>query len=111
MFFSEEKIKKNKNKKFNNILFWDCDKKNIDIKKMKEFIVERVIHMGKDEDFYALFNNYGGIENVKKIIKNLKYIDEHDIGFVCAVFEIKKEELKCLKKRLYKRELMNYLKK
>lgn len=99
MFFSEEKIKENKNKTFNDVLFWDVDKNSIDIQDMKNFIVERVIHLGKDNDFYALFNNYGGVDGVKDIIRGLKHIDKHDINFVLAAFDLKKEELECLKEK------------
>lgn len=75
------------------------DKSKIDIQKMKNVITERVIHIGKDEDFYALFNNYGGINGVREIIKNLKHIDKHDIGFVCAIFDLEENELQCLKEK------------
>ena len=110
MFFTEKKIKEHCNDNFSDVLFWDFDKNSIDIQKMKDTITERVIHMGKDEDFYALFNNYGGIYAVREIIKNLKHIDEKDIGFVCAAFDIREDELRCLKEVSYKKELMNCLK-
>lgn len=110
MFFTDEKINKHKNDTFSDIIFWDLDKSNIDIQKMKDTITERVIHLGKDEDFYALFNNYGGIKGVKEIIKNLKHIDDSDIGYISAIFEIKEDELRCLKEKSYKTELMHCLK-
>lgn len=111
MFFTEEKIRENKNDKFSDIIFWDCDKNNIDIQKMKDFITERVIHIGTEKDFYALFNNYGGVNAVREIIKNLKHIDESDIGYISAMFELKEDDLRCLKEKSYKTELMHCLKK
>lgn len=67
---------------------------------MKHLVVQRVIEQGKKEDFYALFNLYGGIEGVKNIIKELDFLSKKDMNFVSIIFNLRKESLKCYSKML-----------
>ncbi|MFT4223414.1 MAG: hypothetical protein QM631_10695 [Dysgonomonas sp.] len=63
---------------------------------MHALVVERVIERGWDEDFYALFALYGGIDGVRQIIRDeVLILSDKDIAFVCTAFNLKKEELKC----------------
>jgi hypothetical protein len=81
-------------------LLWDMDLKKFDVQKGQSIVVERVIQRGLPEDFYTLFKIYGGINSVRKIIKDkVAYLHPRDIAFVCMVFNLKKEDLKCYKRR------------
>lgn len=51
-------------------LLWEYDLKDFDWQYMRALVVERVIERGWDEDYYALFALYGGVDGVRQIIKD-----------------------------------------
>ena len=82
--------------KVRHSLLWEYDLTGFDWQYMRALVVERVIERGWDEDYYALFALYEGIEGVRKIIRDeVLLLSDKDIAFVCAAFNLKKEELKC----------------
>ena len=58
-------------------------------------------------DFYAAFNLYGGIEGFREIIKEVPNLSPMDMNFVCIVFNLKKEELKCYTRKQLRNQLLN----
>ncbi len=92
MFFKDYKT--NTNAQIRESLLWEYRADDIDYNSMKNIITQRVIERGRMDDFYALINIYG-LNEVKRIIKNLPYLNDKDIAFVCAVFDLDKENLKC----------------
>ncbi len=77
-------------------LLWEYDLKDFDWQYMRALVVERVIERGWAEDYYALFALYGGMDGVRQIIRDeVLLLSDKDIAFVCAAFNLKKEELKC----------------
>lgn len=57
--------------------------------------------------FYAAISKYGGLENVREIIKKIPSLSPMDISFVRAVFKLKKEELKCYTRIQLREQLLN----
>ena len=99
MFFNE--FKKYENAKLNINLLWEYKVDNdFDYNSIKRLVVQRVIQLGSKEDYYAIFNMYGGIEGVKEIIKNIEFLSKKDMNFVSVIFNIKMEDLKCYRKML-----------
>ena len=89
-------------------LLWDVDLKNFDWEKGKSFVVERVIEYGMPEDYYTLFQMYGGIDGVREIVKNILYFRySQDVAFVCMAFDLKKEEMVCYKRKQLRDALLN----
>jgi hypothetical protein len=80
-------------------LLWDMDLDDFDWQKCRRIVVERVIERGKMEDFYTLFKMYGGVNGVREIAKEVHELTPRSMAFACAVFNLKKEELKCYKLR------------
>jgi hypothetical protein len=76
-------------------LLWDCDISRVDWNAMRVLVVQRVIERGSLEDFYAAIRLYGGIENIKAIIREIPILSDRDMNFVIHIFHLKKEELKC----------------
>lgn len=76
-------------------LLWEYDLSHFDWWKSRKTVVQRVIERGWMNDFYAALNLYGGIEGIRDIIKEIPYLSDRDVCFVCAVFHLKREELKC----------------
>lgn len=99
MFFNENT--KYNNAKIDKRLLWEFNvDDDFEWQNMKHLVVQRVIEQGKKEDFYALFNLYGGIEGVKNIIKEIDFLSKKDMNFVSIIFNIRKESLKCYSKML-----------
>lgn len=96
------------NRKPNKALLWEYDMSNFDWQKSKTIVVQRVVEMGEPEDFFAAFDLYGGIDGFRTIIKNVPYLNDLDIHFVCTLFNLKKEELRCYTKKQSNLELWNY---
>jgi len=89
-------------------LLWDVDWNNFDLQKNKKMVVQRVIEYGLPEDYYTLFNLYGGVSGVRKIIKEIHHFRyPQDISFVCAAFNLKKEDLECYKRQQLREKRMN----
>lgn len=80
-------------------LFWEYDLEHFDWQAMRTLVVQRVIERGRMNDFYAILNMYG-LEGVKESIKEIPSMNPKDLSFVCSVFELKKEELKCYIQKL-----------
>lgn len=94
--------------KVKHSLLWEYDLSGFDWQYMRALVVERVIERGWDEDYYALFALYGGIEGVRKIIRDeVLILSDKDIAFVCTAFNLQKEELKCYIRKQSRQALMN----
>ena len=87
-------------------LLWEYNTEEIDYYSMKTLIVQRVVERGRTEDFYAIINRFG-IEEIKNTIKQIHYLSDKDIAFVCAIFELKMEDLKCYSKKQLKHQHLN----
>ena len=68
---------------------------------------ERLWFSVSSKDFYAAFKLYGGIEGFREIIKEVPSLSPRDMNFVCVVFNLKKEELKCYTRKLLRDRLLN----
>ncbi|MDR2937398.1 MAG: hypothetical protein LBU92_00485, partial [Prevotellaceae bacterium] len=89
-------------------LLWDMDMKDFDWQKCKSIVVERVIERGTDQDFYTIFRMYGGVNGVREIAKNIKHFRwAWDATFVSMVFDIKKEDMECYKRKRLREALLN----
>jgi hypothetical protein len=107
MYFND--WKKHKDSKISPALLWEYDLKKVDWQLMRGEVVERVIERGGKEDYYAMFNLYGGVEGVKKIIINdVPFLNECDLGFVEVLFNLDRNNLKCYKRQQLRKKLLAY---
>jgi len=104
--FQDWKSKIKDNPQLSPHLLWDIDKSKFDWDKMKTIIVQRVIERGNRDDFYAILQQYGGMESVREIVKQTAFYDPRDEALAISLFDLKKEDLVCYKhKRLRKKRL------
>ena len=104
--FQDWRTKIRDNPQISPHLLWDVDRSKIDLERMKVFIVERVIERGNKEDFYTIFQLYGGMEGVREIVKKASFYDPRDEALARVLFDLKKEDLECYKRlRLRKKHL------
>ena len=75
-------------------LLWEYDMTDFDWQAMRNIVVQRVVERGYPDDFYAILNLYTP-EGVKDAIKECPYLNRKDRNFVCVVFNLKPEELRC----------------
>lgn len=60
------------------------------------------------EDYFAAFDLYGGMEGFRGILREVATLPERDMNFVCKVFDLKKEELRCYTRRQLRLQLWDY---
>lgn len=92
MFF--DNYKKYQDAQLRSSLLWEYDLTHFDWTLMQNIVLQRVIERGRISDFYAILNLYG-LKSFKEGVKNIPNLNEKDIAFVCTVFGIKKQEMKC----------------
>jgi hypothetical protein len=92
MFFDDYKV--HQNSKVRHTLLWEYEMDRFNWEEMRVVVVQRVIERGRMEDFYAILNLYG-LMGVKDAISRITYLNPRDLSFVCSVFNLKKESLKC----------------
>ncbi len=90
--------KKYPDAKVNPSLLWEYDLANFDYQLMKNIVVQRVIERGWPEDWNAILNMYSE-DGVKKIIKDIPYLNDKDMNFVSNVFHIPLSEMKCYERK------------
>ncbi|MBK0383880.1 hypothetical protein I5M32_13005 [Pedobacter sp. SD-b] len=86
------------NAKLNNNLLWEYNLSDFDFLKMRNLVVQRVVERGWPDDWYFILNFYG-LEEVKKAIKEISYLNDKDMNFVSVIFDIPFIELKCYTKK------------
>lgn len=87
-------------------LLWEVNPKDIDYQGMKRLVVQRVIELGNENDFYFIFQQYG-YENVVDTIKDLPQLSPKNESFVLSVFNLKKEDLLCYKRKQLREAYLN----
>lgn len=82
--------------KISDTLLWDVDSNSIDYIKHAPFVVERVLLLSTLEDFFAIRDFYGKSQ-LKRIVKNLRHLDERTLSFCSIYLKVKPEEFRCCK--------------
>jgi hypothetical protein len=107
--FKDWKTKIKDNPQISPHLLWDIDKSKFDWDKMKYFIVQRIIERGDEDDFYTMFQVYGGPEGVREIVKKLPaFYDPRDEAFARVLFDLKKRDLECYKRLQLRRKRLGF---
>jgi len=88
-------------------LFWDTDISKIDSHKHASYIVERVLTMGKLNEFKFLISFYGKTE-LKNIITKIRDLDIRTMHFCSIYFKIPISHFKCYEQKLSKKAHWNY---
>jgi phage host-nuclease inhibitor protein Gam len=82
------------NLKLTKSLFWDVDPETIDFQKHASYVIERVISRGTLNDFKTMVNFYGK-PKIKRIIKDIRHLDDRVLNFCSAYFDIPLTDFRC----------------
>lgn len=91
----------------NKAYFWDVDITQIDEKKSKRLIIERVIIYGNLHDI-KLIKEYYGINEILSILRKLNYIDPKTLNFISLLFQVPKTKFKCYTRKQLTNQHWNY---
>ena len=100
-----------KDSKISKEILWeyDIESPRWDWQKSRSIVVTRVLERGRYDDYYAMFNLYGGYEEVRKIVKDeVRYLHSRELAWACVLFGLKKEEMRCYKRQQLRKELLRY---
>ncbi len=75
-------------------LFWDVDLKKFDFKKYSIQVIDRVLMNGNIKDWVEIKNFYG-LDKIKEIALQLRYLDKLTLNFCSWYFNIPKEKFRC----------------
>ena len=83
-------------------LFWDVDLKEIDPVKHRDFIIERILERGDEDDFKWVLDFYG-TEAIKKVfLEKIENLDPRSQNFWCLYFNLNPSE--CIPKPSMKKQ-------
>ena len=76
-------------------LFWDVRYDSMDWQWSSEYVIERVLDRGNDEEVAELVRYYSRRKVLHVLKKKPIYLMDHSIQRACTFFKLKPEELKC----------------
>jgi hypothetical protein len=89
-----ETVSKNTIKGFSDYLFWDVDRSQLDLERSKVYIIDRVLSHGMLTDWFLLKEIYG-VENIREVTLNLRYMDKYALAFCSAYFDEPIQRFRC----------------
>ena len=79
---------------FSPHLFWDIRINELDIRKDKTFIIERVMNYGLEKDEILLYKLYTA-NLIKKTVVKLETLNMRTIAYLSMIFNLKENKFKC----------------
>lgn len=79
-------------------LFWDVDFNALDEEKNKRLIIERVLSLGRLDEFKQILSYYGE-DTIKSVVVNIGFLDDKTFEFAHSFFKIPKDKFKCYIKK------------
>ncbi len=88
-------------------LFWDVNVEEVDLKKHRASVIERIATRGRLDEFRAMVNFYGH-ETVKTVLLNARYLDKRTLSYCSLIFDVTITEFRCYKLAQLNPEHWNY---
>lgn len=89
-----------------SLLFWDVDQQKLHPEKHKQFIIERTLEKGREENIKWLFQNYQEAV-VKEALKQSTNITRKTAWLWSKILNVPARKIACLKKP-YHHKLSNF---
>ena len=78
-------------------LFWDVDLTSLDTEKHADFVISRILCMGRPEHVRWVLENYPK-ETLRDVIRNSTRLDRKTANFWALYYNIPREEIRCFRK-------------
>lgn len=75
-------------------IFWDTNFANIDPDKNAPYVIDRVLHYGTWRDWQTI-RTYYGLPKLKRVARNLRYMDKRVLSYCSVFFNLPKEKFRC----------------
>lgn len=92
---------------FSPHLFWDVDVRDLEFKRSKKLIVERVLEYGQMEDWKKLQKVYN-LEEIMSVARTIRSLDEVTLSFLCLLFDLEKKDFRCYTEKQSTPNFWNY---
>ncbi|MDR0312174.1 MAG: hypothetical protein LBI14_01105 [Treponema sp.] len=79
-------------------VFWNCDLDKFDYLRDKDYIIERIIDAGLENDEIIMWNLYS-YDDIKNVALNMEYLHEEIVSYMAFVLKVREDEFKCYKKK------------
>ena len=84
--------------------FWEVNFEKIDLEKRRVYVLKRILEYGDEKAVSWMWKNFTESE-IKNVLYNYRDLSLKSANFWAVIVNVKKEDVKCLKRRLSK-ELM-----
>lgn len=94
----------------NRSILWEYDiySNKWDWKKMAPIVIARVIQYGREKDYYAILQMYGGFYVIREILQSKVIgLSPKDLNWACFLFDLKKENTLCYIRKYSRQRLLN----
>lgn len=81
--------------------FWDVEFEKIDLEKRRVYVLRRILDYGDKKALSWMWKNFSE-EDIKNILYNYRGLSLKSANFWAVIVGVKKEDVKCLKRRLSK---------
>ena len=81
--------------------FWDVEFEKIDLEKRRVYVLKRILDYGDEAAVSWMRKNFTDVE-IKNILYNYRGLSLKSANFWAVIVDVKKEDVKCLKRRLSK---------
>lgn len=79
---------------FSAHLFWDVQKRDIDLDKHSEYVIKRVLEYGLLED-WNLIRTYYGLAKITEAAKEMRDLEPRALAYISAISKTPKEQFRC----------------
>ena len=83
---------------FSDSVFWDVDRKQIDLSRHAPYVVQRVLEYGQISDWKLLLAYYG-LDEIVSISKNLRSLEPRALAFISTISRTPQEQFRCYNTR------------
>ena len=78
--------------------FWDVDAKRLNIRKYRQFIIERILEFGDEKAIRWVRRTFGD-DTIRQVVCQSRRIFKRTANFWCLLLNIPKGKVTCLSKR------------
>jgi hypothetical protein len=79
-------------------VFWNCDIAQFDYQRDKEYIIERIIDAGLENDEIIMWKLYS-YADIKNVALNMENLHEEKVTYMAFVLKVREDEFRCYKKK------------